>query len=180
MKLETIYKEMLKVKEAKNVGEWLKRFNQLLQKVEYAVEREREKREKYGKVIQHLMGWYISLWQGKPPESFGRTDWQGATGKTIRELIIIYENNNLDIEKLKSDYESFKNTTDRKMQYLKGDSSITRFRQVLPTLKKQIGSNWVSETYKHNDSIYGKVFNADDLEEEPFEDCYKEEKDGNK
>ena len=100
---------------------------------------EEEKKKGDGKKLQHLMGWYLDLWEGKPPERLRFMNADKIIGKHIKELIAIYEQNGEDIESLKRDYENFRNT------WKSGDKGIMHFRSVLPTLKRSSSSSsWTS------------------------------------
>ena len=92
---------------------------------------EEEKKKGNGKKLQHLMGWYLNLWDGKPPERLRFMNADKIIGKHLKELIAIYEQNGEDIEALKKDYENFKNT------WKSGDRGIMHFRSALPQIKQK-------------------------------------------
>jgi len=141
MKHETILKRLEDIVRARNGREAKEKLIRLIEELRAYVERMEERKEKYGRAIRHLMGWYTKLWDGRPPESFGYAKWQDRVGKTLRELIAIYEQNGQGIEELKKDYEEFRSL---KESWLKGDGSILRFKTVLPNLKQTKNSKWVS------------------------------------
>lgn len=98
---------------------------------------EEENKKGGGKKLQHLVGWYLNLWNGKPPERLRFMNADKIIGKHLKELMAIYEQNGEDIETLKKDYETFKNT------WKSGDKGIMHFRSALPTLKRSL-SSWTS------------------------------------
>ena len=169
MRLETILKRLYEIKDAPDGNKAYQRLEKLIQTLEYKVQEEKERKEKYGKAIQHLVGWYLNLWNNTPPESYGRTNYKAVIGKIFRELLIIYENNNLKIEDLKKDYEKFKEGTGIQ-NFLLGDKSISRFKQVLPQLKqlekknKKTRKKWTSPENERGLDYYLK---AVEQEEEP-------------
>jgi hypothetical protein len=109
--------------------------------------REEEEGKEEGKKLQHLMGWYLSIWNNQPPESFRFTDYKYIIGKHLRELLRIYERNGESIEDLKRDYETFKNSR-------KDWSGILQFRQQLPNLKSAKGTEWSSEENRRGKDYY--------------------------
>ncbi|ADO45302.1 conserved hypothetical protein [Hydrogenobacter thermophilus TK-6] len=111
--------------------------------------KEEEETKGEGKKLQHLMGWYISIWNNQPPESFRFTDYKYIIGKHLRELLEIYERNGEDIETLKRDYEAFKNSR-------KDWNGILQFRQNLPNIKKAKGSEWSSPENQRGKDYYLK------------------------
>ncbi len=162
MRHETILKrleEVLREGSGKRAKEKLIR---LVEELSAYLQRQEEKKQKYGKAIQHLMGWYVNLWKGNPPEKIGRANWQDMVGKTLRELVMIYEQNNLTVDDIKKDYEDFLKL---KEGWLKGDGSISRFKAVLSNLK-QTDSRWVSPENARGIDKY--LFSEEDGEELPF------------
>jgi hypothetical protein len=111
--------------------------------------REEEEGKEEGKKLQHLMGWYLSIWNNQPPESFRFTDYKYIIGKHLRELAEIYERNGEDIESLKRDYEAFR-------QSRKDWNGILQFRQNLPNIKKAKGSEWSSPDNQRGKDYYLK------------------------
>ncbi|MEM3426721.1 hypothetical protein [Hydrogenobacter thermophilus] len=160
MRHETILKELDKILREPNPAKKKELFLSLRESLASYIQRKEELKEKYGRAVQHLIGWYLSLWNNKPPEALSRTKWQDTVGKVLRELVIIYERNNADIDEIKKDYESFKNSKG----WLRGDGSITRFRSVLSQIKQQ--SKWVSEENMRSMSEYESLWDEDD--EMPF------------
>jgi hypothetical protein len=106
----------------------------------------KEEEKEDGKKLQHLMGWYLRVWDNRPPESFRFTDFKYIIGKHLKELAEIYERNGEDIESLKRDYEAFR-------QSRKDWNGILQFRQNLPNIKKAKGSEWSS-----TDNLRGKDY----------------------
>ncbi len=140
MRHETILKRLQDILNSKSGKEALKKLQILTEELSAYIQRQEEKKQKYGQAVRHLMGWYLQKWNGSPPERVGRANWQDVVGKTLRELVIIYEQNSLSVDDIKKDYEDFLKL---KEGWLKGDGSITRFKAVLPSLKSR-DSKWVS------------------------------------
>ena len=149
MRHETILKRLKEIRDEKDGHKAFQKLNKLIEALEYKLQQEKAKKEKYGKAIQHLVGWYLKAWNQKPPESFGRTNYQAVIGKTFRELLIIYENNGLSADDIKKEYQAFMEGNNIQ-NFLLGDKSITRFKQVLPQLKqlenkgKKVKKKWTS------------------------------------
>ena len=141
MRHETILKRLNEILQEKNGKRAKEKLIRLTEELSAYLQRQEEKKARYGKAIQHLMGWDLQLWKGNPPEKIGRANWQDMVGKVLRELVIIYEQNSLGVDNLKKDYEDFLKL---KEGWLKGDGSITRFKAVLPNLKQTKNSKWVS------------------------------------
>jgi hypothetical protein len=120
--------------------------------------KEEEEDKEEGKKLQHLMGWYLKLWDNRPPESFRFTDFKYIIGKHLRELAEIYERNGESIEDLKRDYETFKNSR-------KDWNGILQFRQNLPNIKKAKGSEWSSTDNQRGKDYYLRGWGD---EEKPF------------
>jgi len=120
--------------------------------------REEEEDKEEGKKLQHLMGWYLSIWNNQPPESFRFTDYKYIIGKHLRELAEIYERNGENIEDLKRDYEAFKNSR-------KDWNGILQFRQNLPNLKRANGKEWSSTDNQRGKDYYLRGWGD---EEKPF------------
>jgi hypothetical protein len=120
--------------------------------------REEEEKKEDGKKLQHLMGWYLRLWNNRPPESFRFTDYKYIIGKHLKELLLIYERNGEDIEALKRDYEVFKNSR-------KDWNGILQFRQQLPNLKNAKGTEWSSPDNQRGKDYYLRGWGD---EEKPF------------
>jgi hypothetical protein len=118
----------------------------------------REEEKEDGKKVQHLMGWYLRLWDNRPPESFRFTNFKYIIGKHLRELAEIYERNGEGIEDLKRDYEAFKNSR-------KDWNGILQFRQQLPNLKNAKGNEWSSPDNQRGKDYYLRGWSN---EEKPF------------
>lgn len=141
MRHETILKRLNEILQESSGKRAKEKLIRLVEELSAYLQRQEEKKARYGKTIQHLMGWYIQTWKGNPPEKIGRANWQDMVGKVLRELIIIYEQNSLSVDDIKKDYEDFLKL---KEGWLKGDGSISRFKAVLPNLKQTKGSKWIS------------------------------------
>ena len=135
MRLESIYRQLKEgidlIAKAKTKEEYTKGVKKLLElQAKIEIKLKKKEKENTGKKLQHLMGWYKKLWNGKPPEYLKFTNPDAIIGKHLKELIQIYERNGEGIENLKKDYEEFLRT------WKKGSKGILHFRSVLPTLKK--------------------------------------------
>ncbi len=129
----------------------LKEMLSILLELKHRLEEELKRKEEtkdYGDKLRHLMGWYKSLWDDKPPESFKFLKPDEIVGRHLKELLHIYQRNGQDIEELKRDYEEFKRT------WKTGDRGILHFRSVLSTLKQKHGERWVSEEYRRGLDYY--------------------------
>jgi hypothetical protein len=155
-----ILKKIDKALESLMRGDIKEAFKVLMElKVRLEVElREEEEEKEEGKKIQHLMGWYLSIWNNQPPESFRFTDYKYIIGKHLRELAEIYERNGESIEDLKRDYETFKNSR-------KDWNGILQFRQNLPNLKRANGKEWSSPDNQRGKDYYLRGWGD---EEKPF------------
>jgi hypothetical protein len=120
--------------------------------------REEEEEKEDGKKLQHLMGWYLKLWDNRPPEALRFVDFKHIIGKHLKELMEIYERNGEGIEELKRDYETFK-------QSRKDWNGILQFRQQLPNLKNAKGSEWSSTDNQRGKDYYLRGWTD---EEKPF------------
>jgi hypothetical protein len=123
-----------------------------------------ESRKEDGKELQHLMGWYLQLWNEKPPEMFKfSTEYKAIIAKHLKELIHIYKRNNEDIEQLKRDYESFK-------KQRKEWNGLLNFRNQLPNIKNKPNSKeWASPENSRGKDYYLKNWaKEDDDEDIPF------------
>ncbi len=141
----------------KDIREAFKVLMEIKTRLEMEMKEEAEEKED-GKKVQHLMGWYLSIWNNQPPESFRFTDFKYIIGKHLRELIQIYERNGESIEDLKRDYEVFKNSR-------KDWNGILQFRQNLPNIKKANGKEWSSYENLRGKDYYLKGWGD---EEKPF------------
>ncbi len=121
---------------------------ELKTRLEMEMKEEEEDKEE-GKKLQHLMGWYLKLWDNRPPESLRFVDYKHIIGKHLKQLMEIYERNGEDIEALKRDYEVFK-------QSRKDWNGILQFRQNLPNLKKAKGNEWSSLDNRRGKDYYLK------------------------
>jgi hypothetical protein len=138
---------------------------ELRTKLKEEIERE-EKRKDDGKELQHLIGWYLQLWNDKPPEMFKfATEYRAIIAKHLKDLIQIYKRNGEDIEQLKKDYENFKRVR-------KDWNGLINFRNQLPNIKnKPDNKDWASPENQRGKNYYLKDWgksNDDDEEDIPF------------
>jgi hypothetical protein len=104
---KTLIKELEKIKELLEVGEQtvaLGEVERLLEKLKV----EKPEDSSLGSKLQHLMGWYLKLWNGNPPEALRFLSYKDVLGRHFKDLIQIYERNGETIDDLKRDYEAFK------------------------------------------------------------------------
>jgi hypothetical protein len=141
----------------RDIKEAIKVLMELKVRLEAELREEEEEKEE-GKKLQHLMGWYLSIWNNRPPESFRFTDYKYIIGKHLRELAEIYKRNGENIEDLKRDYETFKTSR-------KDWNGILQFRQQLPNLKNAKGSEWSSPDNQRGKDYYLRGWGD---EEKPF------------
>jgi hypothetical protein len=141
----------------KNIREALKVLMEIKVRLEAEIREEEEGKEE-GKKLQHLMGWYLKLWDNRPPEALRFVDYKHIIGKHLKELAEIYERNGEDIESLKRDYEAFK-------QSRKDWNGILQFRQNLPNIKKANGSEWSSYENQRGKDYYLRGWSD---QEKPF------------
>jgi len=132
----------------KNIREAFKVLMEIKVRLEAEIRKEETEKED-GKKLQHLMGWYLKLWDNRPPESFRFTDYKYIIGKHLRELAEIYERNGEGVEELKRDYEAFKQS---RQQW----NGILQFRRELPNLKNAKGNEWSSEENQRGKDFYLK------------------------
>ena len=111
--------------------------------------REEEEKKGDGKKLQHLMGWYLRIWDNRPPEALRFVAFREIIGKHLKELMEIYERNGEDIESLKRDYEAFKSS---RREY----NGILQFRQQLPNIKQKQGTEWSSPDNQRGKAYYLK------------------------
>jgi len=119
-----VLRKVEKALEQLKKGNLLETVNVLLE-LKHRLREEIEKKESkkdYSDKLRHLMGWYLSLWNDKPPEALRFMQPKAIIGKHLKELIAIYEQNGEDIETLKKDYEHFRET------WKTGDRGIMHFR----------------------------------------------------
>jgi len=114
---------------------------------------EKDQAKEYGKSLQHLMGWYLSVWGQQPPESLRFISYKEIIGKHLRELLLIYQQNGKGVEELKRDYEEYKKTKQK---------GILEFRRDLPYLKQQ-NTEWVSKENRRGKDFYlSQLWREDD------------------
>ena len=168
MRLKSVYKELSEAIEIfKNLNtrqDYLKAIKKLIQlqkKIEMQLQKEEQKSGDTGKKLQHLMGWYLKLWDNKPPEFLKFSNPKAIIGKHLKELIQIYERNGEDIEALKRDYERFLET------WKKGNRGILHFRSILPALKQnEPQKSWTSSEYERGTDYDEKIIEEKLKEEE--------------
>jgi hypothetical protein len=141
----------------KNIREALKVLMEIKVRLEAEIREEKEDKEE-GKKLQHLMGWYLKIWENRPPEALRFVDYKHIIGKHLKGLAEIYERNGEDIESLKRDYEAFK-------QSRKDWNGILQFRQNLPNLKRANGKEWSSYENLRGKDYYLRGWGD---EEKPF------------
>jgi len=108
----------------------------------------------FNRKLQHLMGWYLKLWENKPPESLRFISYKDILGKHFKELIQIYERNGESIDNLKQDYETYR----EKALAKKGAAGLLEFRMRLPKIKMLQGKRkdaWCLENAR-GDEYYEK------------------------
>jgi hypothetical protein len=135
--------ELLAQKDIRGV---LKVLMELKTRLEMEIKEEEEEKED-GKKLQHLMGWYLRLWDNRPPEALRFVDFKHIIGKHLKELLEIYERNGEDIESLKREYEVFR-------QSRRDWNGILQFRQQLPNLKNAKGNEWSSLDNQRGKDFY--------------------------
>jgi len=113
---------------------------------------EKDERKEHGKELQHLMGWYLSVWGNSPPEALRFISYKEIIGKHLRELLLIYQQNGKGVEELKRDYEEYKKTKQK---------GILEFRRDLPYLKQQ-KPEWVSRENSRGKDFYLSKWREDD------------------
>jgi len=122
-----------------------------------------------GKELQHLMGWYLQLWNNKPPEMFKfSTKYKSIIAKHLKELIHIYKRNNEDAQQLKRDYESFRKTR-------KEWNGLLNFRNQLPNIKNKQNREWTSSENSRGKDYYLEYIESltkDDEENSRGKDYY--------
>jgi len=146
----------------KNIREAFKVLMEIKVRLEAEIRKEETEKED-GKKLQHLMGWYLKLWDNRPPESFRFTDYKYIIGKHLRELAEIYERNGEGVEELKRDYEAFKQS---RQQW----NGILQFRRELPNLKNAKGNEWSSEENQRGKDFYLKGWGNEEGENKLWRD----------
>jgi len=152
MQTRTLLKRLNEIKEILDRGRMKpakKKLQELIERVNYDLLREEEK-EVDGKVLQHLMGWYLRLWEGKPPEFYRYPkNWKDVTGRELKFLIKLYQTLNKSIDDLKRDYEEFKRGKTK-------DKSLSFFRiYYLPAIDSSFReSRWTSKKFERGLDFY--------------------------
>jgi hypothetical protein len=144
MRIKTIYKEIDKIyslflsPKTSDRREALVRLSNLREKLKAKVE-EKEVKPSKGKQIQGLLGWYLRVWNGKPPEYLRHSPKvaNGAIAKNLKELLEIYEG---DENRLKEEYLEFKEADPKRLKWeqkrLLWDRGVFNFRNVLSRWKQ--------------------------------------------
>ena len=130
-----------------NLKETVNTLLELKHRLREEIESKSSKKD-YSDKLRHLMGWYLRLWNDKPPETLRFMQPHAIIAKHLKELIAIYEQNEEDIETLKRDYENFKNT------WKSGDRGIMHFRSALPQLKQKDKGFYMSPESKRGVDYY--------------------------
>jgi hypothetical protein len=135
---------------------------ELRNKLREEIEKE-EKKEIDNRELRHLVGWYLQIWDNKPPEMFRyAVEYKAIIAKHLKELTQIYKRNGEDIEQLKRDYENFKRTR-------KDWNGLLNFRNQLPNIKnKPNNKDWVSQENSRGKDFYLKNWATEDDEDIPF------------
>jgi len=145
MRLKTIYKELDKIyslflsPKTSDRKEALVRLANLREKLKAKIEEKEKPKKGNGKQIQELLGWYLRVWDGNPPEylKHEKATANRAIAKNLKELLEIYEN---DENRLKEDYLEFKNLNRERVKWelkrLWWDGGIFNFRKVLSRWKQ--------------------------------------------
>ena len=180
MRYKTILKEFNKIEQLLNAKDKAKKekgfkaLRELKSKISYKVKEEEQKKLNQNPDVHNLSRWYYGLWNGKIPEiNYSRAS------KTFKELL---EEGNLDKEEIKELYYWWLNLdeekiTDNKLKFKysiiltgKNSRSIIDFKskyRYIKDLKAELEKSqkgWISEEYKHDESIYGKsVLDADQI-----------------
>jgi hypothetical protein len=154
MQTKTLLKRLKEIHDMLARGEFVrarKKMGELLEQVNYQLQKENEK-EVDGKLLQHLMGWYLKLWENKPPEFYRypkrHTD---IIGRELKYLINLYQSLGKNIDELKAEYESFKKGTTK-------DKSLSFFRiYYLPAIDNRFKeSRWTSKKFERGIDFYVK------------------------
>jgi hypothetical protein len=138
---KTLIKKLEKIRELLRAGE----LTTALEEVEILLEKltvEKPEDSSLGSKLQHLMGWYLRIWNGNPPEALRFLSYRDVLGRHFKELIQIYERNGETIDDLKRDYEAFK---EKAFSSGKSTCSLLEFRVKLPSIKKReevSGDTW--------------------------------------
>jgi hypothetical protein len=153
MRLQTVIRRLEEILREQSPQSAREKLKALLIQLKAQAEEE-EKKKDYGKALQHLLGWYLELWEERPPESLRFMKYKEIIAKHFKELLEIYTRNGESVEDLKSDYLSFKEQTK------KGDKGILHFRNALRFIKQK--KEWSSEDYRRGKEEYTKLWGEDD------------------
>ena len=127
-----------------------KLLEELIERVNYEILKEAEK-EVDGKLLQHFMGWYLQIWENKPPELFRYPkNWKDMIGKELKFVIKLYQNLEKDVEQIKADYSEFKKTPGK-------DKSLMFFRMYyLPSIDSAFKQEkkWTSKKFERGLEYY--------------------------
>jgi|GEM_PF-840060 hypothetical protein len=132
---KTLIKKLEKIRELLKVGDLataLAEVETLLEKLTLTVEKPED--SSLARKLQHLMGWYLRIWDGNPPEALRFVSYRDVLGRHFKGLIQIYERNGETIDDLKRDYEAFK---EKEFRSGKSACSLLEFRMKLPLIKKK-------------------------------------------
>jgi len=153
MRLQTVIRRLEEILREPSPQSAREKLKALLIQLKAQAEEE-EKKKDYGKALQHLLGWYLELWEERPPESLRFMKHKEIIAKHFKELLEIYTRNGESVEDLKNDYLSFKEQTK------KGDKGILHFRNALRFIKQK--KEWSSEDYRRGKEEYTKLWGEDD------------------
>jgi hypothetical protein len=153
MRLQTVIRRLEEILREPSPQSAREKLKALLIQLKAQAEEE-EKKKDYGKALQHLLGWYLELWEERPPESLRFMKYKEIIAKHFKELLEIYTRNGESVEDLKNDYLSFKEQTK------KGDKGILHFRNALRFIKQK--KEWSSEDYRRGKEEYTKLWGEDD------------------
>jgi len=145
MRIKTIYKEIDKIyslflsPKTSDRKEALVRLANLREKLRQKVEEKEKPKNGNGKQIQGLLGWYLRVWNGNPPEYLKHPKQVAnrAIAKNLKELLEIYGGNE---NRLKEEYLEFKTADEKRLKWeqrkLLWDRGIFNFRRVLSRWKQ--------------------------------------------
>jgi hypothetical protein len=139
VRIDTVLKRIRTSVEYLENGELAKAYKLLKETEEKLTEDiEKKRNKKKNPEVKKLIEWYENLWNGEPPELLRFSEPRKVIGRHFKDLLKIYENNNLDVEVLKMEYEAFKDANPKLIGWkrkLLGDRGIVQFKYVLPRWK---------------------------------------------
>ena len=169
MRADTLLKRIRTATEHIEKGEIVKAYRLLKETEERIKEDIKKKRDRQrNPQVKELILWYEKLWNGTPPEFLRFSEPRKVIGRHFKDLLKIYENNNLDIEVLKMEYEAFKDANVKLIGWKKkllGDRGIVQFKYVLPRWKgttKTENKKWTTPENERGLDYY--TSRVDDIE----------------